>query len=677
MRNSIWPENNYRQQMKYVIIFFLFFSFFISAHSQNPRYIVFLKHKGATNFAISNPGAYLSQRAIDRRTRYSIAIDSADLPVPDNYISQIRAVTNVTVLNISKWLNAITIQASDANAITAINALPFVKSTSSIALRTTPMGNKLIVENIQDMPASAGKPQGLQADFFNYGTNSFNEIHLHKGEFLHNIGLRGQGMQIAILDGGFLNYTTLDAMDSIIANGQVLSTWDFVNREPSVVEDDPHGMQCLSTIAANIPGSFVGKAPKASFHLYRTEDVTEYPIETFNWVCGAEKADSIGADIISSSLGYTTFDNPSFDFTYNDMNGNTTLCTKGADIAAKKGLLEFIAVGNYGTAPWKFLAAPADADSVLAVGAVSSAGAIWPSTSYGPSADGRIKPDVASIGSAALIQNASNTIGSGFGTSFSCPNMAGLGTCLWQGFPEFTNMRIVRALREAGSIVSTPNDRIGYGIPDMKAAFGKLLTEYATSSATDNACIVSVQWNTKDVSAMRFEIERKAPGETNYSKIADINAQAGLILANHHYQFDNTLTSSLTGTYSYRVKQVIDTAAASLTAVYIDTADVAVTASCTPTATVDIDLANKAVFISPNPVSGNRLRVIVQTQNSIPELLLSLYDLKGQLISQYRESKGQGKVIMELPLPQLANGKYLLKVNNRQKSIGVASFIKL
>jgi serine protease AprX len=294
--------------MRYVIIFFLFFLYFISAHSQNPRYIVFLKHKGATNFTISNPGSYLSQRAIDRRTRYSITIDSADLPVPDSYISQIRAVTNVTVLNISKWLNAITIQTTDANAISAINAFPFVKSTSSIALRTATTGNKLMIENIQDIPVSAGKPQGMQADFFNYGTNSFNEIHLHKGEFLHNIGLRGQGMQIAILDGGFLNYTTLDAMDSIIANGQVLSTWDFVNREPSVVEDDPHGMQCLSTIAANIPGSFVGKAPKASFHLYRTEDFTEYPIETFNWVCGGEIQDRFGADIISSSLGYITFD---------------------------------------------------------------------------------------------------------------------------------------------------------------------------------------------------------------------------------------------------------------------------------------------------------------------------------------------------------------------------------
>jgi serine protease AprX len=663
--------------MQYVFILCSLFLYFIPSHAQFSRHIIFLKHKGATSSTLASPGAYLSQRAIDRRIRYSISIDSADLPVPESYISQIQAVTNVTVLNSSKWLNAVTIQTTDANAISTINAFPFVKSTSPIALRTSLTVDKLMIGKVEGGPVQANKPQGMQADFFNYGTSSFNEIHLHNGEFLHNIGLRGQGMQIAILDGGFLNYTTLDAMDSAVANGQILSTWDFVNRNASVVEDDAHGMQCLSTIAANIPGTFIGKAPKASFHLYRTEDLSEYPIETFNWVCGAEKADSIGADVISSSLGYTTFDDASFNFTYNDMNGNTTLCTKGADIAAKKGVLVFNAVGNYGTAPWKFLAAPADADSVIAVGAVSSAGAVWPASSYGPSADGRVKPDVASIGLAALIQHPGNTIASGFGTSYSCPNMAGMGSCLWQGFPEFSNMRIVRALREAGSIVSTPNDRIGYGIPDLKAAFAKLLTEFAKSSATINTCTVSLQWDTKDVSAMRFEIERKIPGELNYSKIADINAQAGLNLANHHYQFDNGLTSSVTGTYSYRIRQIIDTAAASFTAVYIDTADIAVTASCTPTATNDINNADQAIIVTPNPSNGNPLRIIVQTQNAISNLQLALYDTKGQLISRFKKSKGPGKAVIELAVPQLAKGKYFLQVYNGERSIGGASFVRL
>ena len=191
-------------------------------------------------------------------------------------------------------------------------------------------------------------------------------------------------MQIAMLDAGFQNYTTLKAFDSVNMNGQVLNTWDFVARESSVVEDNSHGMLCFSTIAANIPGQFVGKAPKASFYLFRTEDaVPEDLIEEHNWACGAERADSIGADIISTSLGYSTFDNATFNHTYNDMNGNTTMCAIAADLAAKKGLLVFASNGNSGNAASHFLGTPADADSVVAVGSFDTLGVVASSSSYG------------------------------------------------------------------------------------------------------------------------------------------------------------------------------------------------------------------------------------------------------------------------------------------------------
>jgi hypothetical protein len=459
------------------------------SHAQFTRFLVRLKNKGATSFTIADPSPYLSSRAITRRTRYNITIDSSDLPVPATYITQIRNVPNVTVLNVSKWLNAVDIQTSDPNAITAINALPFVQSTAAVASKSVGPGhNKYDGEN-PVIGFGNSRMEGQQGNFFNYGASSFNEIHLHKGEFLHDIGLRGQGMLITVLDGGFFHYTTLKAFDSANLNGQILSTWDFVNREASVTEDDAHGMMCLSTIVANIPGQFVGKAPKASFHLFKTEDVnSEYPIEEFNWVCGAERADSAGSDVITSSLGYNTFDNPTFDHTYSQMNGNTTICTTGADIAAKKGIIVFNAAGNEGTNGWHYIIAPADGDSVVAVGAVNSSGTVGSFSSYGPSADGRIKPDMASVGVTALVQATNNTVGTGNGTSFATPNMAGLGTCLWQGFPEFNNMRIIRALKEAGSIYASPNDRIGYGIPDLKTAFGTLLTEYATSTASITAC---------------------------------------------------------------------------------------------------------------------------------------------------------------------------------------------
>src|SRR5690606_16363198 len=313
--------------IRIVILILLFLSSTLLTEAQLTRHLVYLKDKDATTHSLSNPSTFLSQRAIDRRTRYGIAIDSSDLPIPDSYISQIQAIPGVTILNTSRWFNAVAIDTSDANALAAIQALPFVKESKAIAARVT----SLTEGKFSQFDA---RPQGIESDYFDYGTGSLSEVKIHNGEFLHYIGLRGQGMQIAMHDAGFVNYTGLDAFDSVVIGGQVLSTWDFVNRETSVTEDHPHGMMCLSTIAANIPGTFIGKAPKASFHLFRTEDVfSEYPIEEFNWVCGAERADSSGADLISSSLGYNTFDDPSMNHQYSDMDGNTIISSIAADIA--------------------------------------------------------------------------------------------------------------------------------------------------------------------------------------------------------------------------------------------------------------------------------------------------------------------------------------------------------
>jgi hypothetical protein len=583
------------------------------------------------------------------------------------------------VLNVSKWLNAVAIDTTDPNALAAVNALPFVQSSSAIGAKLGNPATGKFKEKIEPVPfnPAQGRLQGMEADFFNYGTGSYNETHLHKAEFLHNIGLRGQGMQIAMLDGGFLNYTTLDAMDSIIANNQVLSTWDFVNREASVVEDHSHGMMCLSTIAANIPGQFIGKAPKAAFHLFKTEDVaTEYPIEEFNWVCGAERADSSGADIISSSVGYNTFDNASLDHSYNEMNGNTAMCTIGADLAAKKGLIVFQSAGNEGSYPWHYLVAPSDGDSVVAVGAVSAAGTLWSGSSYGPSFDGRIKPDVASVGLNALVQGTGNTVGVGTGTSFACPNMAGLGTCLWQGFPEFNNMRIIRALKEAGSKAGAPDDRVGYGIPDMKAAFTTLLVEYATSNASVNSCNVTLNWNSKDVDAMKYEIQRKAPGDADYIKIADISPVAGIVLANHSYQFTNTLANVAAGTVYYRIRKIIDTATATFAAAFIDTASVTLTSACTTTGTNDPDPNADKITVQPNPASSDAT-LVVQTRAAIANMPISIYDMKGRLVMQLSKSKGAGRATIDLPVSRLAKGKYIITVYNNQKVIGSADLLKL
>ncbi len=651
------------------------------SQAQFTRYIVKLKNKGSSPYSFSSPLTYLSQRAIDRRIKYSLPIDSTDLPVTPSYVNQIDNVPNVTILNVSKWLNAVSIQTSDANAITAINALPFVQSVSGIAARNMetgpPVVNKFALEQtITELPIGQ-RIEGINADFFNYGTASYNEIHLHNGEFLHNIGLRGQGMQIAMLDNGFNNYTVLKAFDSVNFNAQVLGTWDFVAREQNVSNDGSHGMSCFSTIAANIPGQFIGKAPKANFWLYQTEDnASEYPIEEHNWVCGAERADSSGSDVISSSLGYSTFDNAALNYTYSNMDGNTTISAKGADLAAKKGLLVFNAAGNSGNDSWHFLISPADGDSVVAVGAVNAAGNVGGFSSYGPSSDGQIKPDMASVGVNALVQTTSNTVGTSNGTSFACPNMAGLGTCLWQGFPEYNNIKILKALQRAGSIAANPNDRIGYGIPNMKNAFSGLLIDFATSSAAVNGCNATISWTSKDVAAMKYEIERKVPGEVIYTKVGELNPQAGTILANHNYQFTNTIISPAAGIVSYRIRQIIDTAIATFTAVYIDTANITIASVC-PVPGNGNPNPTDLVTVQPNPISGSIATLIVETAYAVTNLSIAVYDAKGSLLMRLTDSKGVGKKTIDIPFGKMSKGKYYIKVLNGQKTIGTAEMMKL
>ncbi|HZH94619.1 MAG TPA: S8 family serine peptidase, partial [Flavisolibacter sp.] len=456
--------------MKKDIRLALLFAFFIlgalKSNAQPQRYLIKFKHKGTSPFSLATPANYLSARSIARRTRHDIVLDSTDLPVTPRFLDSIRSVPGVIVLNVSKWLNQVSIRTADpATAIAAINRFTFVLSATSIAARTE-RGARVRSSGKQEAnikaPASPQIINQTAADFYDYGA-SYNQVHIHNGEFLHNIGLRGQNMIVGMMDAGFKNYLTVKAFDSARTNGQIFGTYDFVANEVSVNEDDAHGMQCFSTIAANIPGQFVGTAPKAGFYLYRTEESgTEYPIEEFNWVCGAERIDSAGGDLISSSVGYYDFDapfnTPVYNHTYADMNGNTTTVAIGADLAAKKGILVVNSAGNEGNDPWRYIITPADGDSVLAVGAVNTSGIAANFSSYGPSSDGQVKPDVASVGVSTVVQFSGNTVGTSNGTSFSAPNMAGLATCLWQGFPEYNNMKIINALRQSGSIFTAPND---------------------------------------------------------------------------------------------------------------------------------------------------------------------------------------------------------------------------
>ncbi|MBD0374865.1 MAG: S8 family serine peptidase, partial [Flavisolibacter sp.] len=619
----------------------------LMVQAQSTRYLIRFKNKGGTVASIATPSAYLSQRAINRRTRYNIAIDSTDLPVSSRYLDSVRLSGNVVILNVSKWLNQVSIQTTDAGALSKINSFPFVQAILPIAARMAGPSALKMWEATAEETATFESNNSTE-NFYNYG-GSLGQVRIHNGEFLHNIGLRGQGMIIGMLDAGFYQYTSLQAFDSINRNNQVLGTYDFVNNETSVAEDNSHGMACFSIIAANIPGQFIGTAPKASFYLFRSEDAaTEYPIEEHNWVCAAERVDSAGGDVISSSLGYNVFDNPAFNHTYADMNGNTTMAAIGADLATKKGILVANSAGNEGNKSWQFIITPADGDSVLAVGAVTADSIIAAFSSYGPSADGQVKPDVVSVGQGTVLQSANNTIGTGNGTSFSCPNMAGLATCLWQGFPEMNNIKIIRALQQSGHLAGAPNNRMGYGIPNMKRAVMLLVKDFSTATVSTAACKATINWTSKDVAAMRYEIERKAPGDTGYLRIAE-RYGTGNVFTTHSYQYADILTSIQSGTVLYRIRQVIDTASGSFTADYIDTVQIAFNNTCSGT--------TESVLLLPNPA---RTQAFIQVITDVPvdPLYIRIYNTTGQVIYTEKRSKAAGAASFELPVANLAKGVY-------------------
>ncbi len=617
--------------MKKIFQLTILLTFCIQNVNAQSRYIVRFTNKGTNPFSLASPIQYLSQRAIDRRTRYNIALDSTDLPVTPRYIDSVRLAGAVTILNASKWLNQVTIRTTDMAAINKINSLPFVMSTQAVAQfgagnTNTPV-NKILDGAVTTIPENINSfVETTTANFYNYGKAN-GQIKIHQGEFLHNHGFRGQNMNIGILDAGFFHYKTLPTFDSLRANNQILNTWDFVANNPDVDEDDTHGMNCLSGIGANLPNKFVGTAPKANFCLYRTEDVaSETKIEEHNLAAGFERSDSIGVDVCSVSLGYFEFDNPAQNYTYANMNGNTTISAIAADLAAKKGMLPVVAAGNEGNGPWHYIITPADGDSVLAVGAVDTLGNVANFSSYGPSSNGRVKPNLAAVGRNAVVANPStgDPVFSN-GTSFATPNLAGLTTCLWQAFPEFNNIAILNAMQQSANKFTAPNDRTGYGIPDMKKSFALLLKQTYKKQIATNLCTATVQLTIKQDSTMQIIIERKRSndaGFTVYKTIAGTNNFSSKTVS----FTDDFNATTITGTTIYKVK--IDIAAD--TTFYVDSLAVNMPITCiAPVIPLPTIVAN-SVSINPNPV--NNVTNITVNRDTVTDVKIIMYNASGRRI---------------------------------------------
>jgi len=650
--------------MKRLCIIIFLLAGYTNSFAQYSRYIIQLKDKAGTPFSINSPLQFLTQRSISRRTRYNIGIDQTDLPVTPRYIDSIQQSGNVTILNISKWLNQICIRTTDATALSKINSFSFVVASSPIAARpqsnSSPF-NKQLDPPINATPATPATPQN-PVDIFNYGT-AYAQTHLHNTEFLHNLGFSGAGMQLAILDAGFYRYKTLPTFDSVRINNQILGTWDFVTNEQSVNEDHLHGMTAFSTIAANLPGSFVGTSPKSSFYLFRTEDInSEYPIEEFNWTVGAERADSLGVDVVSVSLGYNTFDNSNFNYIHSQLDGNTTMIARAADLAAKKGLLVVVAAGNEGNSSWKKILTPADADSVLVVGAVNAARQVAGFSSYGPSADGQIKPDVAAIGLGAVIadQNTGGPILSN-GTSYACPIMAGVASCLWQAFPESNNMTIIDALRKSSDRANNPDDRTGYGIPDAKKAFVILLRQSFTRQINIGSdCKTSISFSVKKASGMSAVVERKLPTDTDYVEIFMIQFTGSFSPGTVNYTDDLAGVSGGVD-IRYRLKMSI----AADTSFYLDSAVVNYSQSCT--------VLTEKISISPNPVA-DRLFILI-ARNSSAKATILIHNASGQKVYSSTQQVSGAQTIA-IPMKQISRGVYFVTIFLDDKKVTVKKIIR-
>lgn len=449
--------------------------------SGQQAYWVFLKDKGpGAAQRLSQPETFLSADALAIRREKGVAVDLDDVPVSPAYLQSLRS-CGFEVIGASRWLNAAVVR---TDAPESLRQLAFVAGFRPAArMQSAASRETQVYDEVPAAPVPGAAP-------FDYGRASFQNQML-KIQALHERGITGRGVRVAVFDAGFLATDTIEAFDSLWINEQIIATRDFVDGDDQVYDTGSHGTQVLSTIAANIPGKMVGMAPHATFVLARTEDTgSETQVEEYNWLRAMEWADSIGVDLIHSSLGYNNFDDDVNSYTYEDMDGNTAVSSRAADLAASRGILVTVSAGNEGYSDWHYISAPSDADSVLCVGAVDRTLARADFSSFGPSSDGQVKPDVVALGARTTVANPNNRIGTSDGTSFSGPIVAGFAICLLQAHPERSNMEIIQAIRLSADQYTQPDDEYGYGIPDAVKADSLLA-------------------NVKDLSTVKMEQQEK------------------------------------------------------------------------------------------------------------------------------------------------------------------------
>lgn len=423
--------------------------------SDTLKYRISLKNKAATTYSLDKPEEYLSLKSIERRKRQGLRVDSTDLPVCKKYVDEIRK-KGVHVLLTGKWDNFVTVSCNDSTLIDRIAALPFVRSTERVWKGETQKSNRR--DSLINKPAHSENIYGP----------AINQLSMSRVDRLHQEGFKGQGMTIGVIDAGFHNADKIEAMKNI----RVLGTHDFVNPEADLFAESSHGMCVLSCMGMNQPNIMIGTAPEASYWLLRSEDeYSENLVEQDYWVAAIEFADSVGVDLVNTSLGYYTFDDPTKNYRYRDLNGHFALMSREAGRAADKGIVVVCSAGNSGSGPWKKITPPGDAENVITVGAIDKKGLLASFSSVGNTADGRVKPDVVAVGLGSDVMGTDGNLRRANGTSFSSPIMCGMVACLWQACPKLTAKEIIELVRRSGDRADFPDNIYGYGVPDLWKAY--------------------------------------------------------------------------------------------------------------------------------------------------------------------------------------------------------------
>lgn len=414
------------------------------------RYMVFFKDKANSAYSISNPSAFLSGRAISRRLKNNVEVTEQDLPVNQNYVDAV-AQLGVETYFTTRWMNGVLVQ-MDPALVDDVLAIPAVDEVEYVApgnLLSPPPGARAKFEEDPISP-----PRISQQQYQMLGIDR-----------MHEEGFMGEGVYIAIFDDGFANYTTLPAFAQTIQDNRIRYTMDFTRNRQNVDNSFSHGLRVFSILAAD--SEMIGAAPGASYMLSVTEAPGEYRVEEYNWLFAAEAADSAGVDIINTSLGYNIFNDAAMNYTVGDMDGQTTVITRAANIAASKGMLLVASAGNTGGSQWNIITAPADSESVLAVGAIDQFELLAAFSGRGPTADNRIKPDVVGLGVGTQLTTGQGAIDFQNGTSFSAPLITGLAAGLVQAFPDKTSAEVMDYIRMSGDRSETPDNFYGYGLPEF------------------------------------------------------------------------------------------------------------------------------------------------------------------------------------------------------------------